>query len=246
METVQWVLLFSLYVFAGINIGQLTNLVNHERNEYDTDNRYWLAFLWMPVAILALIEHLQSRSADSKLEELTATRNEIWEKVQSDWATRDFASPAMPYIYPWEKSGATKLDLPPGFDDAAGWADRKVVGIDRGRLSPELLATMPSPLSQPSCGLSDGDLADLKLLDPKVSYQNCKPLSRSGLLDEQVGRSKFVRDQARDQAIESILSRKGEAFFPQPLSIVEPTTSDTVEPTGDTLTSQPNLPDDFV
>jgi hypothetical protein len=164
-------------VFAGINIGQLTNLVNHERNEYDTDNRYWLAFLWMPVAILALIEHLQGRAADQKLEELIETRNEIWEKVQSDWAERDFTDPAMPYVYPWEKTNTTKLDLPPGFDDAAGWANRKVIGIDRGRLSPELLATMPSPLSQPNCGLSDGDLADLKLLDPKFAAQHDKPLS---------------------------------------------------------------------
>jgi hypothetical protein len=242
MEAVQWFLLFSVYVFAGINIGQLTNLVNHERNEYDTDNRYWLALLWMPVAILALIEHLKGRAADAKLEELVETRNEIWEKVQSDWATRDFTSPAMPYIYPWEKSGTTKLDLPLGFNDDAGWADQKVVGIDRGRLSPELLATMPSPLSQMDYSLSDGDLADLKLLDPKVSYQNCKSLPKSGLLDEQLGRSKFVSDQT----LESILSRKGKAFFPQPLSIVEPTTPDTVKPAGDTLASQSDFANDFI
>jgi hypothetical protein len=242
METVQWILLFSLYVFAGINIGQLTNLVNHERNEYDTDNRYWLAVLWLPVAILAMIEHLKGRAAEAELEKLTETRNEIWERVQSDWATREFTGPAMPYIYPWETTSGTKLDFPPGFDDAAGWADRKVLGIDRGRLSPELLATMPSPLSQSPWALSDGDLEDLKLHDPKFPHQYRKPLLEYGPLNEKLGRINF----ANGQVVESILRRKSQTFFPQPLTIVEPTPPDTVEPAGDTLASETDFADDFI
>ena len=121
---------------------------------------------------MALIEHLKGRAAEAKLEELAETRNEIWEKVQSDWATRDFTGPAMPYMYPWEKSGVTKLDLPPGFDDAAGWADQKVVDIDRGQLGSELLATMPSPLSQSNCAFVSTDLADLVLPDQAKSVSD--------------------------------------------------------------------------
>ena len=115
MQTFQWILLFSVYVFAGINIGQLVNLIDRERNEYVADNRWTMAFMWLPAAIAAFSEYWQSKKIDSDNSE----SNQIWQQVQADWANREFD-------YPWETSVHEKIDLPVGFDGGVGWTGQKV------------------------------------------------------------------------------------------------------------------------
>ena len=170
MDTFQWILLFSVYIFAGANIGQLTNLIDRERNEYTTDNRWMLAGLWLPISFLAMLEYWQFKQQAKREDEMLDAvmdpkHRKIWEEVKADWIEREFEEPLSSF-------NNNLLELPLGFDgNAANWFAKAEA-------------------------LRHTDI-------PKNLNGLLKPVTES------------------------------ETVFTQPLTLVKPTASDTVEPAGD-------------
>jgi hypothetical protein len=104
-----------LYVFVGINVGQLINLVDHARDEYTYDNRILMGFLWLPIMVVATIEHLYSWKQKQLSVPVISQANQfetVWQSIRRDWLQRGFpeptASEAATWIaqqdttYPWE------------------------------------------------------------------------------------------------------------------------------------------------
>lgn len=138
LHTLEVILFWSMYFFAGANIGQLANLIDTERDEYSIDNRWWLTPFWLPVAIAALVEHWRSKSTHNDLEALRRERNELWQKIQRHWETSDDLS------YPWESSVGAATDPSSSLQTGVPtWSN-----VHRSKSSSELLTEMPPPLSQ--------------------------------------------------------------------------------------------------
>lgn len=63
-----WILFFSLWIFAGICIGQLINIVDRERGQYTIDNRWMMSVGWVYVHVMAILEWIGTKQSQPTLE----------------------------------------------------------------------------------------------------------------------------------------------------------------------------------